>query len=225
MPRRIIGAAFLSLDGIMQAPGGPEEDRSGGFALGGWLAGAADEELDGMIGELFSRPFDLLLGRRTYDIFAAHWPYVPDGNPIAETFALVSKYVLTRADNPLAWAGSQRLSGIDALAELKAGSGPDLVIQGSSTLYPQLLRRGLLDELQLIIAPVLLGSGKTLFGTGFGTGTPPVSLRMTGHQISRTGIILARYEPAGKPETGTFQELPPSAAELARRASIEDGTW
>ena len=160
MPRKIIGAAFVSLDGVMQAPGAPEEDRSGGFAYGGWLEPVGDEAMEEQIGKIFSAPFDLLLGRRTYDIFAGYWPYQSMDNPIAAAFARCGKYVLTHSDAPLEWQGSRRLADLDALAAVKRQHGPDLVIQGSSTLYPQLLARGLIDRLVLIVAPVTLGQGK-----------------------------------------------------------------
>lgn len=221
MPRKIIGAAFLSLDGVMQAPGGPNEDMTGGFAHGGWLVGVFDEELGSKVDTLLKQPFDLLLGRRTYEIFAAYWPFMPADDPIAAAFSRASKYVLTRSDAPLEWAGSHRLSGIDALAALKAEDGPDLVIQGSSTLYPQLLRHGLLDRLDLMIAPVVLGGGKRLFGDG----TPPGTFRLVEHQLSRTGISMATYEPAGELRTGSFQEPEPSEQELTRRKKMAQGTW
>jgi dihydrofolate reductase len=220
MPRKFISAAFLSLDGVMQAPGGPDEDTSGGFAHGGWLAPLADEGFGKKIGEVFDRPFALLLGRRTYDIFAAYWPFHLD-EPIGATFERIDKYVLTRSDKPLDWQGSHRLAGLDALAALKAEDGPDLVIQGSSTLYPQLLERGLIDRLELIVAPVVLGDGKRLFGDG----TPPGTFRLTDHSVSENGIFMGTYEPAGEVKTGTFGEWKPSEAELARREKIAEGTW
>lgn len=221
MPRRIIGAAFVSLDGVMQAPGGPTEDPSGGFAHGGWLTAVMDEELGENIDRVLAEPFALLLGRRTYDIFAAYWPLVPDDNPIAATFRRIGKYVLTGSDQPLAWEGSHRLADIDALAALKETDGPDLVIQGSSTLYPQLLARGLIDRLELMIAPILLGGGKRLFGTG----TPAGLYRLVAHKITRNGIVLATYEPDGPLVTGSFADIEPGELELARRKAIAEGTW
>ncbi len=136
MARRIIGGVFQSIDGVMQAPGGPEEDPSGGFAFGGWFAPLFDEGLGNQIDTLFSGSFDLLLGRRTYEIFAAHWPLISADDPIAAAFNRISKYVLSSSDLPLPWRGSRRLDGIEALAALKSEDGPDLVIRGSSTLYP-----------------------------------------------------------------------------------------
>ena len=221
--RKVIGAAFVSLDGVMQAPGGPEEDRSGGFEHGGWLANYFDEEGGNRIGKLFEGNFDLLLGRRTYDIFAAYWPFVEseEDKVIGDAFNRASKYVLTRGDRPLDWRNSHRLGTLDALAELKKGEGPDLVIQGSSSLYPQLLGAGLIDRLTLMTFPVVLGAGTRLFGGD----TPARSMRMVDHLVLPAGNVFATYEPAGEVETGSFASIEPSAAELERRDRIAEGTW
>lgn len=219
--RKIIGAAFLSLDGVMQGPGAPNEDTTGGFAYGGWWASYFDEDLGRKVGSWFDRPFALLLGRRTYDIFAAHWPFVPADDPIATTFERIDKYVLTRSDMALDWQGSHRLNSIDAVAKLKATDGPDLLIQGSSTIYPQLLAHGLLDRLELMIAPVVLGTGKRLFGEN----TPPTSLRLVDHSLSSSGVAMATYEPVGEVRTGSFVTGVPSQQEIARRAKMESGSW
>lgn len=221
MARRVIGAAFLSLDGVMQAPGGPEKDRSGGFGLGGWLARHFEEVIGNQIDTLFGQPYNLLLGRRTYDIFSGYWPFQPMDDPIAAGFARAGKYVLTRSDAPLEWPGSHRLVDLDALAALKQTDGPDLVIQGSSTLYPQLLERGLLDRLVLMVAPVTLGAGKRLFGEG----TPPGTFRVVEQRLGPGGSVVSTYEPAGPVEMGTFETQEPSAQELARRAKIAAGAW
>ena len=221
MSRGIIGAAFISLDGVIQAPGGPTEDPSGGFEFGGWLPPIGDEGVFEQVGDLFNHPFDLLLGRRTYDIFSAYWPFQPRDNPIAAAFAECRKFVLTHSEDPLEWQGSHRLADLDALAELKAQRGPDLVIQGSSTLYPQLLQRGLLDRLTLMIFPVVLGPGKRLFGEG----TPPGALDLVEHRVTPGGTMIATYEPAGPVQTGTFMADNPSEPELVRRAKIAAGTW
>jgi dihydrofolate reductase len=217
MARRIIGGAFLSLDGVMQAPGGPEEDPTGGFPFGGWLTPHFDEGLGNQVDSLFSQPFDLLLGRRTYDIFAAHWPFMPADDPIAALFDRIGKYVVSASDVPLTWKGSHRLESIEAVAELKAGDGPNLVIQGSSTLYPQLLQNGLLDRLVLMTAPILLGQGKRLFGDG----TAPASFTLVEHRVSSNGIAMATYDHAGGVETGSFAMPDPSPAELARREKLQ----
>ena len=223
--RKIIGGAFVSLDGVMQAPGGPEEDRSDGFALGGWLANYFEEAVGNQVDTLLRMPFDLLLGRRTYDIFASYWPFQPqseDGDGlIAATFAKVHKFVLTSSDAPLEWQGSHRLASLDALAALKQEDGPNLVIQGSSTLYPQLLERGLLDRIVLMISPLTLGAGKRLFGEG----TPPRVFQPVEQRIGPRGTIIATYEPAGQVEPSTFETQPPSEKELARRARVESGNW
>lgn len=219
MARTIIGAAFLSLDGVMQAPGGPEEDTSGGFSHGGWLTTMFDEALGRQVDTVFSEPFDLLLGRRTYDIFAAHWPFIdPAEDPIAAKFARITKYVLTSSEAPLEWRGSHRLPDIDAVATLKDEDGPNLVIQGSASLYPQLLARGLIDRLVLMVAPLILGKGKRLFGNG----TPAATFRLVEHRLSPRGIAMATYEPAGEVETGSFALDNPSERELARREKMKE---
>jgi dihydrofolate reductase len=220
--RKVIGAAFVSLDGVMQAPGGPEEDRSGGFALGGWLFDYFDEAVGRRIDSLFAGDFDLLLGRRTYDIFAAYWPFVEgEDKSIGDAFDRASKYVLTHGEQPLEWQNTHRLAGLDALAAMKRAEGPDLVIQGSSTLYPQLLAAGLIDRLVLMIFPVVLGSGKRLFGDG----TRPRAMRMVDHEISAQGTIIATYEEAGDVRPGTFATMAPTPAELERREKIAQGRW
>ncbi len=221
--RKIIGAAFVSLDGVMQGPGGTTEDPTGGFKYSGWLAPIGDgDEVIGKIGELFNRPFDLLLGRRTYDIFAAFWPYA-EGNekPMGEMFDRVRKYVVTHGEKPLTWQNSERLKSIEAVARVKNGDGPDLIIQGSSTLYPPLLAAGLIDRLILMTFPVVLGSGKRLFGEH----TPAGTLRMIDHVVSPRGNIIATYEAAGAVKTGSFASPEPSKAEIARRKAMADGTW
>lgn len=221
MSRKIIGAAFISLDGVVQAPGGPGEDESGNFAHGAWLEPVGDEAVYNQIDALFADDFDLLLGRRTYEIFASFWPFQPPDNPIAVKFAKADKYVLTASDMPLDWQTSYRLADLDALAELKAQDGRNLVIQGSSTLYPQLLERGLLDRLILMIAPVMLGTGKRLFGDG----TPARTMKLVEQRTGAGGCLIATYEPAGPLKTGTFETQAPSSLELARRERVKAGTW
>lgn len=221
--RKVIGAAFVSLDGVMQAPGGPEEDQSGGFKFGGWMAPISDEEVGAHIGQLFEGDFDLLLGRRTYDIFAAYWPFFGDEGEdafIARSFNKAAKYVVTGGEQPLDWANSHRLADLGALARLKATDGPDLVIQGSSTLYPQLLAAGLIDRMTLMIFPVVLGRGKRLLD-----GETSRSLKLVEHKVTPGGVVIAAYEPAGPVATGSFGELEPGPAELARRQKIADGVW
>jgi len=221
MGRRIIGGAFISLDGIVQAPGGPEEDTTGDFALGGWLANLFEETIANQVDTLLSMPFDLLLGRRTYDIFAGHWPYQPQDDPVAAMFARARKYVLSTSGLQAEWEGSHRLADLDALARLKRQEGPDLVIQGSSTLYPQLLERKLLDRLVLMTVPVTLGTGKRLFGEG----TPARTFRMVEQRIGPGGCVMSTYEPNGPPDVGSFAAQEPSEAEIARRRRMAEGTW
>ena len=221
--RRIIGAAFLSLDGVIQAPGGPTEDYTGGFDQGGWLFRFGDDGIFETVGSLFAGEYDLLLGRRTYDIFASYWPYV-DGEAaeMGQAFTRAGKHVLTRGDQPLEWENSHRLTSIDAVAALKAGDGPDLVIQGSSTIYPGLLAAGLIDRLTLMIFPVTLGKGKRLFGEG----TSASALRMVDHRVTAKGTIIATYELGGAiPADGAFPQPSTSAREAERQRRMQDGSW
>lgn len=224
MPRKITGAAFLSLDGVMQAPGGPTEDPTGGFEEGGWVFKLWDEGIEETLGSLFSGDYDLLLGRRTYDIFAAYWPYAEgDEKPMGEAFDRANKYVLTRGNQPLEWQNSHRLSGVEDVTALKEGDGADLIIQGSSTIYPALLAAGLIDTLITMTYPVLLGSGKRLFGEG----TPVDRLEMTDHRVTDKGTVVATYRPGGTlppyPDEGPIPVT--SERELARRARMEAGNW
>ncbi len=222
--RRILGSAFLSLDGVMQAPGGPTEDYTGGFDEGGWVFKFWDEGVDEAVGSFFAKDYDLLLGRRTYEIFAAYWPYVEgEGAAMGEAFTRANKYVLTRGDQPLEWANSHRLTSIEEVAALKRGDGPDLVIQGSGMIYPGLLAAGLLDRLMLMIFPVTLGKGKRLFGDG----TPTNLLTMTDHTVTPKGTVIATYEPGGAlppfPPEAPGPSTSPREAERQRR--MREGSW
>ena len=156
--RKLTGAVFMSLDGVMQAPGGPEEDPTSDFRFGGWAFHFWDDSLEEPFGKVIEAEYDLLLGKRTYDIFAGYWPYNRD-YPVGERFQRINKYVLTHSNEPLGWDNSQKLSGdtANAVGELKKSEGRDLLIQGSSTLYVPLLAAGLIDRLILMIFPVLLG--------------------------------------------------------------------
>ena len=219
--RKLTGAIFRSLDSVIQAPGGPEEDVTSGFRLGGWVAPYWSEDM-GPFEELIMSDYDLLLGKRTYDIFAGYWPHNRD-QPIGEKFQRINKYVLTHSDRPLEWENSSRLSGdaAEAVAELKKSEGRDLLIQGSSTLYPPLLSARLIDRLILITFPIVLGSGKRLFDGS----ESPSALKLTDHFISSTGVVITSYEPAGDVPTGTFETKPPSEEELERRQKMEAGLW
>lgn len=201
--RKVIAGTFLSLDGIMQGPGGPDEDRSGGFALGGWVFPHFDETLGEIMGEMFSQPYDLLLGRRTYDIFAAHWPTAEDGDDaeIARQFNAATKYVATRSLTTLDWQYSIALrNAVSAVTELKKQHGPDLLIQGSGTLIRDLLGAGLIDRLTLLVFPVMLGDGKRLFGPETGSS----AMTLIRSRTSPSGVVISTYEPAGPVQTGSF---------------------
>lgn len=221
--RRIVGGLFVSLDGVIQAPGGPTEDPTGGFAHGGWLPQFFDETVGQAMGAFFEREYDLLLGRRTYDIFAAYWPYIEEGEDagLGEAFNRVSKYVLTRGQQALAWANSHRLGGMDDLARVKAGDGPDLLIQGSGTIYPALLEAGLLDRLMLLTFPVVLGRGKRWFGDN----TPARTMRMVDQKVSPGGVMIATYEPTGEVKSGWAGPQIDSGRERERQARMAEGSW
>ncbi|MES2136750.1 MAG: dihydrofolate reductase family protein [Pseudomonadota bacterium] len=186
---------------------------STGFRFGGWVQPFWDEEM-GPFEKLIMSDYDLLLGKRTYDIFAAYWPYNQD-DPIGAKFQRINKYVLTHTDEALGWDNSHNLSGdtAAAVAELKRSEGRDLLIQGSSTLYVPLLAAGLIDSLMLMTFPVLLGQGKRIFDGS----EQPGALKLVDHFVSKTGVVTATYEPAGEVPTGTFVTKPPSEAELKRR--------
>lgn len=217
--RKLTGAVFQSLDGVMQAPGGPEEDPSGGFRFGGWSTNFWDESMNGPAGKIYDEPdYDLLLGKRTYDIFAAHWPYNLD-QPIGAKFQRIDKYVLTHSGDPLTWENSHRLSGdtAEAIGGLKRSEGRDLLIQGSSTLYPPLLAAGLIDRLILMTFPVMLGEGKRIFDGS----EKPGALQLVDHFVSDKGVIFTTYEPGGEVPTGSFAMADPSEAELERREKLK----
>ena len=224
MTRKITGAAFLSLDGVMQAPGGPTEDTTGGFEEGGWLFKIWDPGIEETLGSLFSGDYDLLLGRRTYDIFAAYWPYAEgDNKPMSEAFDRANKYVLTRGDQPLEWQNSHRMRSIEDVARIKAEKGSDIIIQGSSTIYPALLAAGLIDTLITMTFPVLLGRGKRLFGEG----TPVETLEMSDHRVTHNGAAIATYKPGGAlPPYPAEAPIPiTSEREIERQKRIEAGSW
>jgi dihydrofolate reductase len=220
--RRVVVGAMVSMDGVMQAPGGPEEDPTGGFELGGWVAPFADTDpvFGEEIGKLFGEPFDLLLGRRTYDIFAAYWPHAEGGpyDDIAKVFNRITKYVATRKGADLAWKGSVALrDAATEVARLKREDGPALVTQGSSEVVHALLAGGLVDEIRTFTFPVVLGKGKRLFDAG----SQPRAFELTHSAVSPNGLIAATYLRAGEVKTATVggaQE--PSPVELARREKL-----
>jgi dihydrofolate reductase len=212
--RKLTAAVFISIDGVMQAPGGPEEDRSGGFQSGGWVQPFWTENM-GPFEDILMGEYDLLLGKRTYDIFSGYWPHNQD-NPIGAKFQHINKYVLTHSDGPLTWDNSHKIGGAnaaEAVAKLKESDGRDLLIQGSSTLYPPLLSAQLIDRLVLLTFPVLLGKGKSIFdGSEDASG-----FRLMDSFVSEKGVVITSYEPTGDVPTGTFETKPPSQEEIERR--------
>ena len=222
--RKVIVGAFVSMDGVMQAPGGPEEDPTGGFKFGGWVAPLADTDpvFGEEVGALFGQPYDLLLGRKTYEIFAAHWPYAEGGpdDEIARQFNRITKYVATRSgDVDTSWVNTVVLGdAVENVAKLKQEDGPALVTQGSTEIVHALIAAGLVDEIRVFTFPVLLGKGKRLFDDN----GRPSAYRLTHSRVSPTGLIAATYVPAGKVEHMTIRGAEnPSAAELARREKLK----
>lgn len=211
--RTIRAATFVSIDGVMQAPGGPEEDPSGGFRFGGWNVPWWDEALGRLMDDAMGEAYDLLLGRRTYEIFAAHWPYQDD--EIGRAFNAASKHVAAGPETPLEWANSHRLEGDvpEAVQALKATDGPDLLIHGSSRLTQTLLAHDLIDRMTLLTFPVVLGRGKRLFDEG----SRPHAWELVSSGVSTTGVIVATYSRGGEAPVGSFAPDKPSEAELARR--------
>jgi len=203
--RKLIVAAFISLDGVVQAPGGPDEDPSGGFAHGGWIVPYVHGG-DEVMGGAFKRPFELVLGRRTYDIFAGYWPHVPEDAPhrgIADLFNGVTRHVATHHPATLAWQKSRALGPNIAAAvrALKRGDGPDLLTQGSNDLVRQRLATDLVDELRLLVYPILLGRGKRLFDDN----TQASTFRLDVSQPSPSGVLVNRYVREGEVRTGSFE--------------------
>ena len=229
--RSLIAPAFVTLDGVMQAPGGPDEDPSGGFAHGGWAVNHWDDTMYSAMGEMLASPFDLLLGRRTYEIFAAHWPHVGAGereerggtasevdDPAATALNSARKYVASRTLDSVTWNNSVLLEGdvADAVAKLKAKDGPDIMTQGSSDLLQTLLARDLVDEFRIWAFPVLVGPGKRLFGSG----TTPAGLELVDEKRSSTGVVMATYRRAGEVDRGSFEFDTPTDEEHERRARL-----
>lgn len=216
--RKIITGAFVSLDGVMQAPGGSQEDPSGGFTHGGWVAPLVDEGFGEEVDKLFSGAFDLLLGRKTYEIFAAYWPYNlnSDYAAIANNFNAATKYVATRSDRTLSWERSERLADAARdIPRLRREDGPPLVTQGSSDLIQTLLAHDLIDELRVFTFPISLGRGKRLFGEG----AKPAAFELSHSRVTRNGIVVSTYTRAGALKTADIDTDPPTPAEIARRES------
>ena len=197
--RKIIVLTFISLDGVMQGPGGPQEDTSGGFTLGGWTVPFFDDFLGTVMGEQMSQPFDLLLGRKTFEIFASYWPdHEEDGKEINSA----SKYVASNTLTEHEWQKSLFLRGdvVKQVEKLKSEDGPNLQVHGSSNFIQTLLNHDLVDELWLKIFPVVLGKGKRLFESE----TTPSSFTLVDSQVSPKGVIIANYKRSGAVQTGSF---------------------
>jgi dihydrofolate reductase len=214
--RNLIVNTFMSLDGVMQAPGGPEEDPTGGFTLGGWAAPYFDEEMIERIST--SGDYELLLGRGTYEIFAAHWPF--DEGPIADHLNRTRKHVASTTRDELEWSNSTLIAGdvADYVAEVKRQDGPEIQVHGSPGLIQTLLRNDLIDELRLWIFPVVLGSGKRLFGEG----TIPAGLKLADSAVSKTGVTINVYRRAGAIEPGLMGFEEPTEREVERRRRLAE---
>ena len=197
--RKIVVISMISLDGVMQGPGGPKEDTSGGFKLGGWTWPYSDEFSRKILDKEFSGEYDLLLGRKTYEIWKDYWP--KQKGVIADPFNRATKYVVSHHGTGLTWDKSALIDSVDKLKELKNGDGPYLSVQGSSNMIQTLLKHDLVDELWLRIYPVTLGSGKRLFGDG----TVPARFELIDSKTSPKGIIFAYYKRAGAVQTGSFE--------------------
>jgi dihydrofolate reductase len=212
--RKLVVNTMMSLDGVMQSPGGPDEDPTGGFTLGGWGATYIDEEMMQRVAE--SAPYELLLGRGTYEIFAAHWPY--DQGPIADQLNNTRKHVASTTLERVDWTNSTLIAGevAEHVASLKSQDGPEIQVHGSPGLVQTLLEHDLVDEFRMWIFPVVIGTGKRFFGEG----TIPAALRLVDSQVSKTGVTINVYERAGDVEPGSFEFDEPTEAELDRRRRL-----
>ena len=199
--RKLIVSTFVTLDGVMQAPGGPGEDDSGGFTHGGWSVNYWDDMMGEAMEEATSTPFAMVLGRTTYDIMAAHWPHASEDEG-AKTFNDATKYVASRSHPTLEWSNSVLVEEdvADGISALKQEDGPELQVHGSGNLIQTLMRHGLVDRYRLWIFPVVIGSGKRLFSDG----TVPSGLKLADSKVSTTGVVIGTYEPAGEIPTGSF---------------------
>ena len=221
--RRLIVSAFASLDGVVQSPGGPDEDPTGGFTLGGWMFAYADAGMDISASGFDGKDRELVLGRRTYEIFAAYWPYQPHDHPIAKTLNAARKHVASRTLTALHWSNAALLHGdvVSAITALKADAGLDLQVIGSATLVQTLQAASLIDEYNVWTFPLVLGRGKRLFETT----AKPSALRLVGAQTSTTGIVMSTYVPGGDIQSGSVASAEPSEKELARRKKMANETW
>jgi dihydrofolate reductase len=198
--RKLVVSTFLTLDGVMQAPGGPGEDPSGGFTHEGWSVNYWDDLMGQIMGEFMSKPSDLLLGRKTYEIFAAHWPRVTDGS--GDSLNSAKKYVASRTLKSVDWNNSTLIKGDvgEEVAKLKDQPGLEIQVHGSGQLIQTLMKHELIDEYRLWVFPVLVGAGKRLFAEG----TIPAGLKLLDSKTSTTGVVIGTYEPAGKIAYGSF---------------------
>jgi dihydrofolate reductase len=219
--RKIIVGAQVSMDGVMQAPGGPSEDPTGDFKFGGWVMPYFDEVFGEEIDRIFEQKFDLLLGRKTYEIFAAYWPYYDETAPyggIAKLFKEIKKYVVSRSgDVDTSWQGSVLLRDIADVKRLRGEDGPNLVTQGSAELVHALLAHDLVDAMSMFTVPVVLGGGKKLFADG----SVPHSYTLTRSRVSTTGLLIGHYERAGEIKIGDTALDSPSDAERARQERMK----
>jgi dihydrofolate reductase len=216
--RKLIASTFVSLDGIMQAPGGPEEDPTSGFTLGGWTFHYWDEAMDPSTAGFDGNHRELVLGRKTYEIFEAYWPYQAEDNPTAKALNAAKKHVASRTLKTLDWNNSTLLHGdiISAIATLKTQAGPDLQIIGSGNLIQTLQAASLIDEYNVWTFPVVLGRGERLFGET----ARPSALQLVRSQVSGTGVVMSTYVPHGDVQPGSFASSEPSDKELARRKKL-----
>ena len=214
--RKLVASTFVTLDGVMQAPGGPEEDPTGGFTHGGWSVHYWDDVMRQVMGEAMEAPYDVLLGRKTYEIFAAHWPHVTD-DPAADKLNAARKYVASRTLARAEWRNSTLIRDVPReVAKLKAQDGVEIQVLGSSDLIQTLLQHDLIDEFRLWIFPVVLGGGKRLFRDG----TPPGNLELVRSTISTTGVVMATYQRRGAIAYGSFALEEPTPAEIERRRQL-----
>src|SRR5688572_9098655 len=219
--RKIIVGAMVSMDGVMQAPGGPTEDPTNGFTFGGWVMPYFDQTFSEELDRVFKEKFDLLLGRKTYEIFAAYWPYYDedaDHGGIATLFKEIKKYVVSRSGEvDTSWAGSTLLRDIAAVKRLKREDGANLVTQGSTELVHALLADDLVDALSIFMVPVVLGGGKKLFADG----SAPHSFKLTSSRFSPNGLIIAHHERGGEIKIGDTALDSPSDREVARQERMK----
>ena len=212
--RKLAVNTFMSLDGVMQSPGGPDEDPTGGFELGGWAANYFDDEMMSQVAE--SAPYELLLGRGTYEIFAAHWPH--DEGPIADQLNGTRKHVASTTLEKVEWSNSTLITGdvAEYVARLKEEDGPEIQVHGSPGLIQTLLQHDLIDEYRLWIFPIAIGTGKRFFGAG----TIPAAFKLVDSKASKTGVTINTYERAGEIDRGSFEFDEPTEAELQRRERL-----